>query len=60
MALNAKAIMEPRWGTVAGRMNVSVVLANFPNFVWSHLGQGNSLILSSKKTGSWIGYRHRG
>ena len=37
MALIAKAIMEPTSGTVAGRMSVSVVLANFPNFVSSHL-----------------------
>ena len=55
MALIAKAIMEPTSRTVAGRMSVSVVLANFPNLVWSHLGQGDSHILSSKKTGSWTG-----
>ena len=55
MALIAKAIMAPTSGTVIGRMSVSVVLANFPNFEWSHLGQGDSHILSSKKTGSWTG-----
>jgi len=34
MAFIAKAIMEPTSETVAGRMSASVVLANFPNFVW--------------------------
>ena len=33
MALIAKAIMEQTSETVAGRVSVSVVLANFPNFV---------------------------
>ena len=55
MALIAKTIMGPTSETVAGRMSVLVVLANYPSFVWRHLIQGNSLTLSYKKTGSWIG-----
>ena len=50
MALIAKAIMEPTSETVAGRVSALVVLADFPDFVWGHLGQGNSRILSSPKT----------
>ena len=37
MALIAQAIMEPTSETVADRMSASVVLANSPYFVWSHL-----------------------
>ena len=55
MALIAKAIMEPTSETVAGRVSALVVLADFPDFVWGHLGQGNSRILSSPKTWSWTG-----
>ena len=50
MALIAKAIMEPTSETVAGRVSALVVLADFPDFVWGYLGQGNSRILSSPKT----------
>jgi hypothetical protein len=53
MALIAKAIMEPASETVADRMSIVVVLANSQNFVWMHPLQGNSRILSYKKTRSW-------
>jgi len=52
MALIAKATVETASETVAGRMSASVVLANFPSFVSWHLLQGDSLILSYKKTRS--------
>jgi hypothetical protein len=53
MALIAKAIMEPASETVADRMSILVVLANSQNFVWMYPLQGNSRILSYKKTRSW-------
>jgi hypothetical protein len=45
--------MEPTAETVADRMSILVVLANSQNFVWMHPLQGNSRILSYKKTRSW-------